>query len=300
MWQTIFILLIVTISPLQAAPWFHGTPQFADDDSRSLAEAMLEAHGGMQPMFAAESLQFEFFTKMMGGPTPFYSHEAVDLRTGNAYIDWPFWNSTVALKGNQLWAHQWPVPMPAGFFVRLTTSFITLPWQIHTDGANVGPSRSGTLPNGEAVYDVLHVTFDKPSPSIPGTYYDIYIDRVSGLMKAIAFDISHPGMVANPEQPLGPNYHVFDEYREFSGLVLPTFYQTYGSGTATATATSAYHFVWNIAIDKAFDNEKLNAPDGATNDTTSTDWWQMQNDDYQAVNVHADTINQEFAMGAQK
>lgn len=283
MWRPIIILLILGNTPLQASPWFLGTPQFADDASQSLAEAMLAAHGGMQPMSAARSLQFEFFTKMMGGPIPFYSREAVDLGTGNAYIEWPYWKSTVALKNGHLWSHDWPMPMPAGFFVRLTTSFITLPWQIHSDAANVGPSRTGTLPEDDSTYDVLHVTFDRRSPGIPGTFYDIYIDRETRLMKAIGFDINHPGMVANPGQPLGPNYHVFNEYREFNGLILPTFYQTYGSGTAKTEATSAYHFVWNVAVDKPFDDEKLNAPDGATTDRMSMDWWQIDNNDVQAA-----------------
>jgi hypothetical protein len=41
-------------------------------------------------------MQFNFFAKMIGGPMPFYSFEAVDISTGDAYIDWPFWDSWVA------------------------------------------------------------------------------------------------------------------------------------------------------------------------------------------------------------
>lgn len=66
-------------------------------------------------------------------------------------------------------------------------------------------------------------TFDQRSPSMPGTFYDIFIDQESGLMKGVRFDISQPGMVVNHSQPLGPDFHVFGEYRKFYGLALPTF-----------------------------------------------------------------------------
>jgi hypothetical protein len=163
--------------------------------------------------------------------------------------------------------------MPAGFFVRLTTSFITLPWQIQADAANVGPTSQGQLPEDDAVYDVLRITFDDRSPSIPGTFYDMYVDPETHLMKGIRFDINHPGMVANPSQPLGPNFHVFAEYRQFDGLILPTSYMSYGTGSANGGSSNAYHFAWNVRLDAPFDNAKLNAPDGAEKDAVSMDWW---------------------------
>ena len=223
--RTILPLLLV-LQTAVADPWFDGSPEYADERSREVASALLAAHGGMAPMTDAKSLKFDFFTKMIGGPMPFYSIESVDLENGNAHIEWPFWNSRVAWNDGEVWSHRWPMPMPAGFFIRLTTSFITLPWQINADSANVGPVSSGHIPEDDAVYDVLRVTFDHRSPTIPGTFYDIYVDRQTGLMKAIRFDINHPGMVANPTQPIGPNVHVFGEYRQFDGLVLPTFYKT--------------------------------------------------------------------------
>jgi len=209
---------------------------------------------------------------------PFYSFEATDLETGSAYIEWPFWNARVAWTNGELWSHQWPMPMPAGFFIRLTTSFITLPWQIHADAANVGPVSTGKLPEDDALYDILRVTFDQRNPSIPGTFYDIYIDPESRLMRGIRFDINHPGMVANPGQPLGPNFHVFGEYRRFGELLLPTFYKSYGTGSTNGGSSNAYHFAWNVRLDQPFDPSRLVAPDGAEHDAISMEWWQTGND----------------------
>ena len=288
------LLVLLASGAAHAGPWFDGSPDYADEASRQLAAGLLAAHGGMQPMSEAESLQFNFFTKMIGGPMPFYSYEAVDLENGNAYIEWPFWESRVAWKDGELWSHQWPMPMPAGFFIRLTTSFMTLPWQIHANSANVGPVRTGLLPEDETVYDILRVTFDDRSPSIPGTFYDIYVDPETSLMKGIRFDINHPGMVANPSQPLGPNFHVFAEYRQFDGLILPTSYMSYGTGSANGGASNAYHFAWNVRLDEPFDESKLNAPDGAVIDAVSMDWWRSNKREPMASAVVIDPVSEQI------
>lgn len=298
MLRLLLILTLIASASARATPWFDGTPDFADAASRSLAEKVLAAHGGMQPMTEAKSLQFNFFTKMIGGPMPFYSFEAVDLATGDAYIDWPFWDATVAWKDGELWSKQWPMPMPAGFFIRLTTSFITLPWQINADGANIGPVRQATLPDDDKLYDVLRITFDQRSPSMPGTFYDMFVDPDSGLMKGIRFDINHPGMVANPSQPLGPNFHVFGEYRKFDGLVLPTFYMSYGAGSANGGSSNAYHFAWDIRLNQPFDSRRLVAPADAVQDTVSMEWWQSNKKQSRNSAIAIDPIATGTAGGA--
>jgi hypothetical protein len=272
------VLIILLLGPCLAVaePWFDGNPDFADEASRSLAAEVLAAHGGMQPMTAASSLQFSFFTKKLGNPTPFYSSEALDLATGDAYVEWPFWDATIGWNGQAVWTENWPMPMPAGFFVRLTSSFLTLPWQMHADDANIGPVRQDTLPNDNAVYDVIRITFDHRGPGIPGNFYDLFIDPETRLMKAIRFDISHPGMVANPSQPLGPNYHVFGDYRDFNGMLIPTFYQSYGQGSANGGQSNAYHFVWNLRTDQPYADSRRILPDHAQQDSASTNWWSSE------------------------
>lgn len=270
----IFMAFLALLPALAGAgPWFEGEPDFADDASRALAAELLDAHGGMAPLADAPSVQFSFFTKMLGNPTPFYSHEALDLGNGDAYIDWPFWDATIAWNRQHVWTRNWPMPLPAGFFVRLTSSFLTLPWQIHTDNAVIGPVRQDTLPEDDTVYDVLPVRFAERHPGIPGTFYDIYIDPETRLMAGLRFDINHPGMVANPSQPLGPNYHVFGDYRSFDGLAIPTFYESYGQGSGQGGKSNAYHFVWDFQIKKPFDSSRVAKPADAEIDKISSEWW---------------------------
>jgi hypothetical protein len=81
-------------------------------------------------------------------------------------------------------------------------------------------------------------------------------------------------MVANPNQPIGPNFHVFAEYRQIDGLLLPTSYMSYGTGSTNGGSSNAYHFAWNVRLDEPFDTSKLNAPDDAVMDAVSMQWWQ--------------------------
>ncbi len=274
-----YALTLIVLLPLTtiAGPWFDGEAEFTDDESRQLAAKILQAHGGMAPMAAAKSIRLDFFTKVSGAPNPFYTVERIDLANGNALVKWPFWNASMGWDGETLWSHQWPMPMPAGFFARLTTSFVTLPWQIQADGANVGPVGIDRLPNDDTDFQVLRITFDERNPSIPGTFYDLYIDPDTHLMQGLRFDINHPGMVANPSQPLGPNFHVFGDYRSIDGMMIPTFYLSYGKGSAQGGSSNAYHFAWNIRFDEAFDVTDLEAPSGAQQDDVSMSWWQTVN-----------------------
>jgi hypothetical protein len=172
----IIILLTLSISPSALAQlWFDGEPDYVDEDSKALASKLLEAHGGMEPMNSASSLQFNFFTKMIGNPTPFYSFETLDLDSGRAYVDWPFWNATIGWDREQVWSRNWPMPLPAGFFVRLTSSFLTLPWQMHADNANIARAAQAKLPEDETLYDILRITYDNRNPGIPGTFYEVFI-----------------------------------------------------------------------------------------------------------------------------
>lgn len=270
----LFILPLIAASQLShAAPYFHGEPEFADDPARTLAGQMLEAHGGMAAWQAADAFRFKFFTHMVNAPRPFLSDETIDLESGAAYMDWLLFDGVTAWDGETAWSVNWPMPISAGFFVRLSATFITLPWQVFADEARIASDGQAALAGEDGMYDVLRVTYDAPTPSLPGTYYRLFIDPESRLLRAVEFDIAHPGMVANPNQPLGPNLHVFGEYRQVGELIFPTFYETIGQGSAKGGAQTAYHFAWDIDLGASFDHGRLKQPENAVVDTSSMQWW---------------------------
>ena len=271
----LFFALAVCDLATAGSPLFDGEPRYADDESRRIALRLVEAHGGRDGWRDAESLSFRFVTKVIGAPVPWYSIETMDLRSNAAYIDWPWWDAKTGFDGEAVWSENWKMPLPAGFFTRLTASFITLPWLTGMDGVTVGPVTTDRLPGSETRYRVLRLEFAERGPQVPGEYYELFIDPDRHVMRAVRFNITHPGMVANPNQPLGPNLHVFQEYRQIEGLIFPTYYTSYGRNAANATDSSAIHMLFDLSLERPFDVAAASPPPAAERDEVTRSWWQQ-------------------------
>lgn len=260
--------------------FYSGQPHYESDDTKRAVEEMIIAHGGMDRWANISTLQFGFFTKVIGAPNPqppFYSVETTNLNTGAAIIEWPWFSAETIWDGEHVWSRNWPIkPLPPGFFTQLTTSFITLPWLTQTKSVNLYGPFEGRLPadaHDPKTYDVVRMTFEKPNPKIPGEYYEIYIDPETKLMRAIKFNITHPGMVRIAGQNIGPNYHVISEYQNIDGFVMPTYYFTYGSGNNAGQNTNALHVVFNLKSNVQIDDSLFAMPADAVLDEETTDWW---------------------------
>lgn len=240
-------LQLALASPLVSAQVTEGA-KYADPQTRVIVEEMIAAHRGIQAWDNIESFSYMFFTKNWGNAEPWLSRETVDPRSGRAYLDWPVLDASIVWDGSTVWAVGWPVPLSPGFFSRLTYSFITLPWQTQQPGVRLEAIGTGRIPNDETDFVTVRMTFDHQTPSSPGNYYQLYIDPDSHLLRAVEFNITHPGLAANPEQPLGPNLHVFEEHREFDGLTLPVFYVSYGFNQRNASTSNAVHYVFDLSL----------------------------------------------------
>lgn len=272
----LLLLLLAVVATLRPAPVLAqetGTPEYATAETRLLIERMVDAHGGLDPWQAVEVIGFNFFTKNSGNPNPWFSRETTDRRSGRAILDWPYLDASIVWDGSEVWSVNWPVQIPPGFFTRLTYSFITMPWLTQSSGARLEATGTGKLPNDDTQYATVRMTLPHRSASIPGTYYELFIDPSSHLLKAIGFDLAHPGMVANPDQPLGPNYHVFEEYSEYAGLTIPTYYVSYGFNQRNKKKSSAIHVVFDLTLNESFDEARMEKPIDAVVDEATLNWW---------------------------
>ena len=250
-----------------------GSPDYESAESKALIEAMVEAHGGMEPWETVDAFTFQMITKVIGnGSAPTYSIETTDMNTGKAHLTYPFWDAQIAYDGKQVTSSNWPMPLPPGFFTSLTTSFITLPWLTQNSGVNLSAPRKALMPDDDTLYDVVRMTLDDPGPSIPGDFYDLFIDPESKLLTGIGFNITHPFMMRIANQPIGPNFHKFSEYQDLNGLVMPTYYETHGYNPKFGQ-TRAIHSAFGFEMDKAFNHSLLKLPDGAVVDQSTSDWW---------------------------
>lgn len=260
--------------------YFSGAPQYENAAAQRIVERMIAAHGGLEPWEGIDTMSFRFVTKVVGAPSPqppFYSIETSNLNTGQVIIDWPWFNAETVWNGEEAWSRNWPIPpLPTGFFTKLTSSFITLPWLTQTDGVKIGAPTKDRLPEkaqDDKDYDVVRMTFDNPNPSIPGEYYDVFIDPDTHLMRAVRFNITHPAMVRIAGQPVGPNVHVFSEYHDVNGLKIPAYYYTYGGGAAAGPTVDALHIVFGLQMNAPFDEGRLAAPEDARLDEETASWW---------------------------
>lgn len=168
------------------------------------------------------------------------------------------------------------MPIPAGFFARLTYSFVNLPFLTQNDGVRLELEGMKTLPNTDGEFISVLMRYPMPGGSMPGTYYRIFIDSETMLMKALEFDIAHPGMSASPTQPLGPITHIFEEYKQVGGVVIPVFYSTYGLGAREMDEVVAVHYLFNMSVDGEFDEMLVQKPQGAVADRSTMDFWETR------------------------
>ncbi len=260
-----------------ADPMFAGTPTYESDAARELVEQMIEAHGGLDAWDGVETLQFKFFTKVIfkdAGPPPFYSVETTRLSDGATVIDWPLLDARTVWNGETVWSENWNVgPLPAGFFTHLTTSFLTLPWLTQSDGATISDVVHKSWLSSDVAYPTVRLTFDRRGPMIPGEYYDLFIDPDTKRLKAIGFDITHPGMVRIAGQSIGPNYHIFEEYSQVGEAVLGSYYETLGTPAGDGPITRAIHNAFQFRVNAPLDEADLTPGENARVDDESATWW---------------------------
>ncbi len=278
-WVAFSSLLAMSIGGPHAGPSHEvpqGPPRYASTETKALIESVVEAYGGMDAWKDVRALRYRFFTRVTN-QSPFFSIETIDRATGNALIEWPVFNATVGWNGTELWSMNWPDwPLPAGFFARLTYSFVTLPFRTQDRGVTLGALGSGRLPGDSVDYTTVRMTYDHRNPSMPGDYYVLYIDADSKLIRGLEFNITHPGMVRVPGQALGPNFHLFDEYGRFGNLILPTFYRSTGVDAQGKPTSGAIHSLFDVHLDRGLSPADVAVLEGAVLDRQSMEFWKTR------------------------
>ncbi len=241
-----------------------------------MIEAMVEAHGGMEAWRRVESFRFRMLSKVSGQANAWLSTETVEPSTGRSVLDWPVLEASIVWDGEEVWSVNWPPAPPPGFFPRLSYSFVSLPFLTQDDGVSLGPVERGHVPADTTEYLTVRMTYPNQNASIPGDYYRLFIDPATHMIKAVEFNITHPGMVANPTQALGPILHVFEEYTLVGSLTLPTYYVTFGFNPRNKNISNALHIVFDISVDGRFDEARMRRPANAVTDVQTLTFWESR------------------------
>lgn len=244
-----------------------------DLSSAEVLERTVEAHGGRNAWENLPGLSYWFFTRNTGAPEPWLSVESIDHATGRSVIEWPVFEARIWSDGESAWSRGWPMGFSPGFFPYLTSSFVTLPFLLDGPGVHLGDVEVRELPEDDTRYLAFRVTFERPGGRSPGTYYRMYVHPETFEYKAIEFDISHPGLVSNPNQPLGPNIHVFEEYKTIAGVRIPSYYTTFGQNRRNNTMSAADHWLFAVSTDRPFSEAWGAGPEGERLDSVTTEFW---------------------------
>lgn len=236
-------------------------------------EQTVEAHGGRAAFENLPGLSYWFFTRNTGAPDPWLSIESIDFATGRSVIEWPVYEAKIWSDGESAWSRGWPLGFSPGFFPYLTPSFVTLPFLLDGPGVHLGEVELKKLPEDDTDYLSFRITFEEPRGLAPGTYYRMYVNPETFEYRAIEFDINHPGLVANPNQPLGPNIHVFQEFKNVGGVRLASYYNTYGQNRRNNTVSTADHWLFAVSTERPFSEAWEDGPDGEQLDAVTTEFW---------------------------
>ena len=251
------------------------SPAYASPETEELIQNVLKAHGGMEEWKKVKTLRFRVFTKVLNSNAPpFLSTEMVETTTGSSLLEWTLMDATTVWNGKEVWSKGWKIDgLPPGFFSHLSYAFITLPFRTQDEGVKLEAPEKGKIPGKTDEYITVRMTYAKQNPNIPGNYYRLYIDPKTNLIRALEFNITHPGMVENPGQAIGPNFHVFEDYDKVGEIVLPIYYVTKGTDANGNPTDGAIHSIFDISVNRPPDPARLKKPAGAVVDTQTMEFW---------------------------
>jgi len=249
----------------------HAKLSGSDCKPDDVAQAMIEAHGGLAAWKATTTVSYKHTLVAPYEPDdPWVSVEVVDQQTRREYQDWPLDEARIVSDGSQVWSVNWKRANPPKFMVNMAYYFINLPWLTQDDGVNLGETAEGTLPGDEKTYVTIMMTFDAGVGDAPDDYYKLFVDPDTGLLKGVEYIVTYGAMLdlmgAPAEQTfLGPLTKVYTSYEVVDGLKMPASYRTFGpDGNIYGE-----HTVENLSFNRTFDANQLKMPEGAVVDHSS-------------------------------
>lgn len=240
------------------------------NDAERIVEKMIEAHGGMEAWQSAPTVSFRHTLVSPQDPEdPWVSIETTEQGSRRTYQEWPRDGARIAWDGKTVWSTDWKRLNPPKFMVNLAYYFLNLPWLTQDPGVNLAMEGRGGVPNDDRDYLKVKMTFDPGTGETPDDYYVIYIDPDTYRMRATEFVVTYGPMLDIFGVPaevkfIGPIIHSYSEFTTVDGLVVPVAYSTF---TPTGQLYGE-HTVENWSFSKAFDETRLEMPEGAVIDTS--------------------------------
>ena len=238
-------------------------PAFADADEKSkvLVAAMIEAHGGMDTWAAAPSVAFtEQWT--VGGEPGAVMRFVIEQGPRRVHAEVVGTDTRIGWDGEQAWGLNWDVPRPPRFLAQLNYYFLNLPWLTQDPGVFLEYEGTGSIYDGDKRYEIVRMTFGQGVGDSPEDYYRLYIDPETHVLAATGYIVTYQailpeGMSQSPENTL-----VFESYEQVDGLTVPTAFTIYRGKDQVYASLAAKD--WSFR--EPFDAAAAMVPEGAVID----------------------------------
>ncbi len=236
----------------------------AGDETLTIIESMVSAHGGMEAWSAAPAVSFECSFTPAGASASIVSRETIEQGSRRAYIDYPGTEMSLAWDGENAWSENWSGPYPPRFMALLNYYFVNLPWLTMDPGVILDDPETATLWDDPTEYVTIEMNFDPGVGDTPDDYYVLYIDPTTNQLKAVRYVVTYAAMVPEGAKSTPEHILVYDEFTTVEGLTVPTRCSIYeADGTSFATSE-----IGDWSFSRPFDAARMTMPAGAEIDTS--------------------------------
>lgn len=225
----------------------------------------IEAHGGLERWFATPTSAFGWEYSNVGANLRFKTEMVAHNRSRHVYHDvvslgtpdepGPF-EGRMAWNGEEAWFVPADVTRVNARFWALTGYYFQMiPFVFADPGAD-----HELLPEEELdgeTYDMVRVSFDE-GVGDADDYYVTYVDRETGLVRAIRYVVTFGG-----RPPGGETLFYYDDYTTVDGLTVPTRFRGYGFSDGERGDFRNEAWATDIDFGVPFDSTRLAPPDSA-------------------------------------
>lgn len=263
------LLLMTAVFLAQAAP------QYANEQTKTVIEKMLKAHGGYDKWRAIPAMRFDsIMHNNYHGPNElawWAATEYFDMKTLQVYQDWFLNDAVIAYDGKDVWSKNWNKANPPTSVLYFFYYFVNLPWLTQDDNVVLSEVSEFAWPgqSGKTYFEVKMTFTEKPKIGKSALdYFVLYIDPDSYRMAGYQYAVGNRALLDSLGQPadrqlFGPLWRLITRYQTVDGLVFPAAFRTMPEANERIVGN---HLILDIELSAEFDPAMFIMPEGAVID----------------------------------
>lgn len=222
-------------------------------DGHELVDQLVEQLGGREAWDKSSAVRMTHVSHMPHMSSDLnwmVGHEVIEHATMRAYGEHPLWNSRIASDGTNAWGVNWKFPNSPKGMATIHYHMVFMPWLALSDHVRFGETGTGMLPEDEVEYRTISFRNVNGAGEAQGPTWYLYVHPDSGDWAGFSIDFGQARA-----------WHRIDSYQDVNGLRLPADWVTYAGPQKQIIG---YHVVSDIDLDYAFDPDRMNRPEDAT------------------------------------